>query len=512
MSSEFLLVAQQVLEHQRRPLSAKDIVDIAIREGFFSDKRAGRTPHQTMKAKLSVNIRMFGASSAFVRTAPGRFYLRRLLDPDSFVYEAPPLQPPRSAEAVLLFPTEWLDGQRRFQGIKTAGAEGLLEKLFRSGRLTYRERRLAEQLDDFKQIITYIMITRGRQVLSFRRGNYNRVEDFLKGARCIGFGGHVSASDATLFGQATYGIVEAATRELKEELDLPSGDRARLDRGEGLSIVGVLNDDASANGRRHFAVLLRYEVSEDPKWEGPKRNEKAITQLRWLDPKASPHQLFEFEYWSQLCLLEFYKSAQITRPTYVVRRRLPLRPPHLLVVLGELGSGKSATTRVLCNDFSYLEVNSGRVIASILGVSPLTSEKDRTAFQNQAWAMIQMPGGAQGLAKELLTHADRSHRGRVLIEGIRQRATLEALLAQARDRRVGIMFIHTPFKTAFEFYRQREGGKASINEFIAARSNPVEQEVGELVRFADAVLYNWSGEREYTKMIYQLMNELGVTP
>jgi predicted NUDIX family phosphoesterase len=512
MASEFLQVAQQVFEREKRALSAKEIVNIALREGFFSDKVAGKTPHQTMKAKLSVNIRRLGDASPFVRTAPGRFFLRRLLDPNARIYEAPPLRPPKASEDVLLFPTAWLDEQRRFQGIKTKGAIKLLDRLFRSGELTYISRREAEELDDHKQIITYIMVTRGAQVLAYRRGNYNRVEDFLKGAECVGFGGHVSAGDATLFGQLTFGILEAAVRELKEELELPAADRARLDRGQGLSIVGVLNDDASANGRRHFAVILRYEVSGGPEWDQPIRNEKAITQLRWLDPTASPERLFDFEYWSQLCILEFYRSAQITRPTYVIRRKPPLRPPHLLLVLGELGSGKSATTRLLRSDFSYTEINSGRVVAELLGVQPLDTEQGRAAFQDKAWSFIQSADGPSRLAEALLDRADQIRGGRVLIEGIRQRATLKALLGSPGDRRIGTVFIHTPFNVAFEFYRHRAGGMSSIYEFIAARGKPVELEVGGLVEFADAVLYNWSGEGAYKKMIHRLMADLGVTP
>lgn len=438
--------------------------------------------------------------------------MRALVDPAAEIYDAPPLYPPKESESVLVFPTNWLDDQGvRFQGVKKSATERFLKRLFDSGGLEYIPRAIAEQLDDHKQIVTYIMVTRGREVLSYRRGNYNRVEDFLKGARCIGFGGHVSAIDETLFGQATYGIFEAAARELKEELHLPVADRRRLDRLEGLEIVGLLNDDASANGRRHFAILMRYDVSGDSDWTRPTRNEKAITQLQWLDPQASPQQLFEFEYWSQLCLLEFYKSAAITRPTFTIRRKPPLRPPHVLVVLGELGSGKSATTRVLRDVYSYSEINSGQIVADILKIPALKTEEGRLEFQDKAWAFIERENGAYRLAEALLRRADQLPGGRVLIEGIRQRRTLQALFALAGHRRVGTMFIHTPFNVAFEFYKNR-AGHASIYDFIEARNKPVEQEVGTLVEMADAVLYNWSGEREYARMIVRLMTDLGVTP
>jgi predicted NUDIX family phosphoesterase len=402
-----------------------------------------------------------------------------------------------------------LDQEHRFHGIQTTGIERLLNRLFASGTLSYRDRREAEELDDYKQIITYVLVTRGRKVLAYKRGNYSRVEASLKGAHCIGFGGHVGGQDLSLFGQGIHVIFVAAARELKEELDLPSVDHGRLDRLEGLKIIGLLNDDASANGRRHFAVILQYEVSNESKWIRPERNEKSITQLRWLDPEASPNRLFEFEYWSQLCLLNFYGQADITKPVYRIRHRSPLRPPHLLVVVGEVGSGKSATTAILRSDYSYAEVNSGQVLAKLLGVPPVT-EDTRAEFQELAWDFIQNPNGPLELAEAMWSTAKSIDGSRLLIDGIRQRNTLAALKRVADTARIGVMFVHTPFNVAFEFYQQRARGAKTIYDFIEARNAPVESEVGGLVAFADAVLYNWTGKSAYRQMVMRMMRDLGI--
>jgi predicted NUDIX family phosphoesterase len=142
------------------------------------------------------------------------------------------------------------------------------------------ERGKAEVSDAFKQVITYVMVTRGGSVLAYRRGSFNRVEHFLRGSDCVGFGGHVTAEDITLLSQADQGILSGAVRELREELELPAEDLRRLNAGIGLEIVGLLNDDSSPVGRRHFAVLLRYEVSDDASWAHPRRGEKAVTRLR----------------------------------------------------------------------------------------------------------------------------------------------------------------------------------------------------------------------------------------
>ena len=47
----------------------------------------------------------------------------------------------------------------------------------------------AEQSEDYKQILTHVMVTRESRILAFRRGTFNRVEDYLRGSTCIGFWG-----------------------------------------------------------------------------------------------------------------------------------------------------------------------------------------------------------------------------------------------------------------------------------------------------------------------------------
>jgi predicted NUDIX family phosphoesterase/dephospho-CoA kinase len=512
VQSEFLIVAEQLLQRERRAMSPRELVDLALKDRLFSDKIAGKTPFQTMKSKLSVHVRRHGEGSVFVRTRPGRFYLRRLLGGTGEIYYAAPLRPPPPTEQVLVFPTHWLRGTKRFQGIRTKGTDRFIKGLVRSGILSYVDRAKAEQVNDHKQIITYVMVTRGEDILAYKRGHYTNVEDFLKGQYCIGFGGHVSASDLTLFGQSNFGIVEAAARELKEELDLPAGDKRRLENREGLEIVGMLNDDASANGRRHFAVVLRYEVSDDPSWSKPARNEKSITQLRWLNPSASSHRLFQFEYWSQLCLVEFHKSSEITEPTFTIRHPAPLKPPHLLVLLGELGSGKSAAADVLRGEYSYSVINSGRVLADLIGEDPVEGEAGRRPFHARAWEFIQQEAAPQRLAAAIWERVESASSGRVLVDGIRQHSTLAHLRLLAGHLRVGVIYVHTPFNIAFQFYKSRASERKTIDDFIEARSAPVETEVGSLVREADAILYNWRGAAAYKSVVRALMDELGVSP
>src|SRR2546430_3210849 len=117
MPSQFLKVAEIVLREQLQPLTARRIIALGKEQGLLSDKLVGKTPHQTLKSKLSVDIRRRGKNSVFVRTAPGRFYLRELVVNPSEEYIAPPLRPADSKEQVLAFPGSCMDELGPFQGI-----------------------------------------------------------------------------------------------------------------------------------------------------------------------------------------------------------------------------------------------------------------------------------------------------------------------------------------------------------------------------------------------------------
>lgn len=524
LKSEFLQVAYQLFQKFRQPMTSVELVDRGIQEGLFSDKRAGKTPHQTMKSKLSVHIRRNGTNSIFVRTAPGRYYLRELHSAyiqkklplfdineatTTEIYDAEPLHVAPSRERVLVFPSEALERLGRFQGIRKSFKK-LSRTLLRPELCRHIPRLNAEDDESHKQILTYIIVTKGNKILAFRRGVFNRVEDYLRGSMCVGFGGHVSEADLTLFNvRRDMGVMDSAIRELGEELSLPEQDLERLRALRGIQVIGVLNDDSSAVGRRHFAYILRYEASDDPAWNRPLRGEKSITQLRWLDLDSSALNLWQFEYWSQLCLRGFFSKSVETQPSFVVRRRKPLQPPHLLVILGEVGSGKTEATHLLSEEFGYREINSGRVLAGLLGLRPVTS-RSRSQFQKRAWAFIRTPDGPARLARAIWKEFESNPSGRILVDGIRQRSTLDELRRIISEKRMGLLFVYTPPDVAFNFFKRRAVARSSIFDFLKTRDADVEAEVRKMIEISDAVLYNWTGRLEFRRVIRRFLKELGV--
>lgn len=73
--SIFLDIAQQVLDDIGHPMSARDIYNHALNKKIIESK--GLTPENTLRARLSENIRIYAEKSIFIRTAANKFGLRK---------------------------------------------------------------------------------------------------------------------------------------------------------------------------------------------------------------------------------------------------------------------------------------------------------------------------------------------------------------------------------------------------------------------------------------------------
>ena len=73
---DFKAAALEVLREVGHPLHYSDITELALESGYLNS--AGQTPHNTMRARLSVDVRD-NADSPFVQTTPGDYGLTRAL-------------------------------------------------------------------------------------------------------------------------------------------------------------------------------------------------------------------------------------------------------------------------------------------------------------------------------------------------------------------------------------------------------------------------------------------------
>ena len=70
---DFKAAAREVLKEMGHPLHYSDITEIALESGYL--RSVGRTPQNTMRARLSVDVRD-NPESPFLQTAPGVYGLK----------------------------------------------------------------------------------------------------------------------------------------------------------------------------------------------------------------------------------------------------------------------------------------------------------------------------------------------------------------------------------------------------------------------------------------------------
>ena len=162
--------------------------------------------------------------------------------------------------------------------------EGLLEGLEHHGR--FMDRALAEQDPAFKQIIPYVMVEHGGQVLSYRRTSRSG-EERLRHKCSIGFGGHINDTDQR---PGTNILYTGLMREINEEIFLPTLTEIRL--------AGCINDDSNPVGRVHLGLLFRARLAT-PAFT---INEPDKLVAQWSSLAELDALRADMETWSQLAL------------------------------------------------------------------------------------------------------------------------------------------------------------------------------------------------------------------
>lgn len=533
-SQTYLRVAETVLSKALSPLKAREIVDRGIEQGLFGDHVMSRTPEKSMQARLSIDILTRGKQSRFARTSKGRFTLRTKLADASLAAATEEPTPPNTEylaerrilrtprEEVLCVKEKSFSGLLTFQGIDTDPGE-VLTRLLQPNNIEYIARSEAETRNDAKQFITYVLVQCGQRLLFFKRSYLSRAAEFLRGSKCIGFGGHVSAADVDILSHVDHGLSHCARRELSEELKLrtttpassnydahtPSLETLKLFQGVPLERLAILNDDSSEVGRRHVAVVYRAWLSDWSQARQLQKGDSSIKGLGWIDLSKDTVDIAEFEYWSQLCLRRFYPSTVVARAGFQVLNHSQLTTDRAIAVSGRIGSGKSETASYLSQRLNLPLVKTGALLATIMGSPPL-SEIGREEFQARALKFILSDGGPERLASEIYRQVNEFGPGKCVVDGVRNLSTYEKLKDLLQGS-VALLFVQAPADLAFEMYRAREASGTltfSYRDFLKIYDAPVEEEISSLGRHASAVVYNSFGLEAFRRTLDQVVKTL----
>ncbi len=161
------------------------------------------------------------------------------------------------------------------QGFLPADAvdlDGLARHMF------FAQRDYMEQNSHYKQIIPYMMLTRGEgdeaRVLCYQR-RAKHTEARLGGLWSVGFGGHMEPLDRGDDDEAMDVVMTTALRELEEETGLAPGAGA-------FTRLGFINSDREDVSSVHFGVVFTVDLDRLP------GSDDEIMQL--VSRQSEPHQ------------------------------------------------------------------------------------------------------------------------------------------------------------------------------------------------------------------------------
>lgn len=243
----FLEVARRVLEEVEEPLSARDIVEIGLAYGWLETN--GKTPAQTMKSKLSVDIRRNGTGSPFMRTEPGVFALRSWTEEYS-EYQARRSKAALMDEEIPVFPRSILPKYVSGPGLHTQPLDKGRELVNECRRMLRRE---AEENPDYVQLISVYVLRYQNKYLTYKRSRW-LPENRLHHHYSMFFGGHITWQQFSPLLNIFLPDVGPTIlgRELEEEVRL-------LGPEPQLGYKGLLYDDSRPVSRQHLGIV--YDVT-----------------------------------------------------------------------------------------------------------------------------------------------------------------------------------------------------------------------------------------------------------
>ncbi|HSZ31704.1 MAG TPA: HTH domain-containing protein [Puia sp.] len=492
----FLNLAKTILEQEGRPMRVTEIIELAREKGFL-DFSGGKTPHQTIKARISDDIKKKKLFSEFKRVGKGIFALR---EAEGNEYKATPyIKRISYKDYVLVIKSDKLSSIGIFNGVKSRNFKKYLRFLFDKKNSFFIPRIKAEKDIEHKQILSYILVEKNNEVLQFIRGVYTNAHSMLRGSLCIGFGGHVQDYDLNLFEQIDHdnGFANSTRRELLEELKIPENSINE----KSLEIIGVLNDNSSEVGKSHFAIILRLNLDKvklgDVKML---KGEKSINQLKFVPIHELGSDFEKYEYWSKLCIKSFYrKFVQISCKIHRVNNYSLENHRKVLIIVGAIGSGKTEACKILESKFGYTFISSGKILQQLMQSESII-QLGRKKFQDSAYEFTRSEDGFELLANKLLSLINTDLKQNYVIDGIRNSRTFEILRAYL-GKHCSLIFVESTPDNCFKYFIKRENSDIDEEEFYEYLDHPVERDIKVLLGKANIVIYNHGSLRSYQSQL-----------
>jgi len=293
LMDSYLAIARAVLKNARQPLSARQILKAAHQLQMIPRDLYGRTQHKTLQARLASDILKHRSKSEFYRTGPGRFFLRTFQRDGSIPqryrqeYQAPLRAAQLGRFDVVAFPRAALAEFISAAPSKPSVAN-LMSLPWSFVRL-YSLRRHAD-LVPFRFLL--LLTSNGRLFLDNRKPV--ALHGDLHRHSMVGLEGVVKREDLSLFSADKIGLLEAATRTLLEQFDLPRDILPAIEDKSRWSKAHVIVD-AKDDRKADLIVYLRFQCA------GIREVFDAVNArptAEWVPIPLRPNDVERFDKWS----------------------------------------------------------------------------------------------------------------------------------------------------------------------------------------------------------------------
>lgn len=287
-ASTFIGVAERVLAHANRPMTAREIVRSGSDQGWL--KTRGKTPWKTMNARLSTDILKNREKSLFMRADSGLLSLRTWSDQIQ-EFTAPRRTIALFDEDILVFDKKLLHQFTPTTGLTSPhkSAASLLSHCYSM------RRQEAEERFDVIQLVSVYIVRFKDKILTYKRSK-RLPEKRLNHVYSAFFGGHLNDNDVLpLFSfDSKQQLDYLAERELNEELKMPQSPSS-------IRFRGLLYDPRTEVSKQHIGVVFVVKMSS-PEFEIGERG--FLLDPRFETKTRIRKRLSEFENWSEVLVNE----------------------------------------------------------------------------------------------------------------------------------------------------------------------------------------------------------------
>jgi predicted NUDIX family phosphoesterase len=202
---------------------------------------------------------------------------------------------------VMVFPITLLNDIGYFQGLSLDIGK-YLNRIVAVGNCKTMKRDKAEIDENYKQLVTYVLVLHQDKFFSYQRGK-KLGEARLFEKYSIGIGGHISNDDPSLFlSKKIFRIWEFINASVKREINEEIG----LEDGYDLNIEALINDDTNAVGKVHFGIIFLAKIKDNQKI----KKEQSINNAEFRTIQEIKNNFEKYENWSKICITEIDKLVK----------------------------------------------------------------------------------------------------------------------------------------------------------------------------------------------------------